>query len=239
MVDPFFRQTAAGREGATGLSFDAGLRAHMQRVFNYMAGGLALTGLIAFWVAGSQTLAHAVFGTPLQWLVMLAPLGFVFYLSAKFNSMSVSKAQTIYWLFAATMGLSMAAIFLVFTGESIARVFFITSATFAGMSLLGYTTRADLTGMGSFMLMGLLGIMLASIVNLFMASAMLQWVISIIGVVVFTGLTAYDVQKIKHSYAQGFGAETNQKLAIIGALELYLDFINLFRFLLSFMGDRR
>jgi uncharacterized protein len=236
MVDPFLRTSAAGERA--GVTFDAGLRAHMIRVFNYMAGGLAITGLIAFIVANTA-LAGIVFGTPLKWVAIFAPLVFVIYLNAKMQSISASKAQTLFWLFCGTMGLSIAALFMVFTGASVARAFFITAASFGAMSLWGYTTKADLTGFGAFLLMGLIGLMIAMVVNIFMASTMLQWVVSVLGVLIFTGLTAYDVQRIKQTYAVGWGAEANNKMAVMGALGLYLNFINAFQFILSLTGDRR
>ncbi len=238
MVDPFFRTTATGREAAVGVTYDAGLRAHMQRVFNYMAGGLAITGLVAFIVANTA-LAGIVFGTPLKWVAIFSPLVFMIYMNVKMMSISASKAQTLFWLFCGTMGLSMAAIFLVFTQASIARAFFITAATFGTMSLWGYTTKADLTKFGSFLVMGVVGLLIASLVNLFMGSAMLQWIVSVLGVAIFTGLTAYDVQNIKQMYAEGWGTEANNKMAVLGSLRLYLNFINAFQFLLSLMGDRR
>ena len=218
--------------------FDAGLRAHMLRVYNYMASGLALTGIVAYAMAFSGLYAQLA-ATPLIWVVMLAPLGFVFFLSFKIQTMRASTAQTLFWAFAGIMGLSMASIFLAFTGASIARVFFITAGTFAAMSLWGYTTKRDLTGMGSFLFMGLIGIVLASIVNMFIGSSALHFAISVIGVIVFVGLTAYDTQRIKNEYAEWHDSETSSKLAIMGALRLYLDFINLFMLLLHFFGDRR
>ncbi len=236
MVDPFSRAQSVS-PAKTG-SMDAGLRAHMIRVFNYMGGGLAITGLVAFLVANTA-LAEVIFGTPLKWLAMLAPFAFIFYMNFKFQGMSASKAQTIFWLFCGAMGLSMAAIFMVFTGASVARAFFITGATFGAMSLWGYTTKRDLTGFGAFLMMGVLGLFIAMIVNLFMGSTMLQWIVSVAGVAIFTGLTAYDVQNIKRNYSAGWGAETNNKLAVMGALQLYLNFINAFQFLLSLTGDRR
>jgi uncharacterized protein len=236
MVDPFLRTSTAGERA--GVTFDAGLRAHMIRVFNYMAGGLAITGLIAFIVANTA-LAGIVFGTPLKWVAIFAPLVFVIYLNAKMQSISAARAQTLFWLFCGTMGLSMAALFMVFTGASVARAFFITAASFGAMSLWGYTTKADLTGFGAFLLMGLIGLMIAMVVNIFMASTMLQWVVSVLGVLIFTGLTAYDVQRIKQTYAAGWGAEANNKMAVMGALGLYLNFINAFQFILSLTGDRR
>ena len=237
MSDPFFRPVAAGVAGAT--SYDAGLRAHMQRVFNYMSGGLALTGLIAFVVAHSP-LAAILFGSPLRLVVMLAPLAFLFFMPGMAaGRYSVGKTQGLFWAFCGIMGLSMATIFLVYSQESIARAFFITAADFAAMSLYGYTTKRDLTGMGSFMMMGVFGLIIASLVNIFLMSSGLQWVISIVGVIAFTGLTAFDVQRIKQNYDQGWGTETNEKLAINGAFSLYLDFINLFTYLLRIMGNSR
>lgn len=237
MVDPFFRSASAS--GTTeAVRVDAGLRAHMQRVFNYMGGGLALTGLIAFIVANTA-LAGLIFGTPLKWVAMIAPFGFIFYMNFKMETMSASRAQTLFWLFCATMGLSMAAVFMVFTGASVARAFFITGATFGAMSLWGYTTKKDLSSLGAFLMMGVLGLFIASIVNLFMGSSMLQWIVSVAGVAIFTGLTAYDVQNIKYTYNHGWGSESNNKMAVLGALQLYLNFINAFQFLLSLIGDRR
>lgn len=237
MVDPFFR-TANVTGAADAARLDQGLRAHMVRVFNYMGGGLALTGLVAFIVANTS-LAEIIFGSPLKWVAMFAPFGFIFYMNFKMQSISAARAQTLFWLFCGTMGLSMAAIFMVFTGASVARAFFITGATFGAMSLWGYTTKKDLSSLGSFLMMGVLGLFIAMIVNLFMGSSMLQWIVSVAGVAIFTGLTAYDVQNIKQNYNAGWGAEANNKLAVMGALGLYLNFINAFQFLLSLMGERR
>jgi FtsH-binding integral membrane protein len=235
MSDPFFRPVAAGVSGAT--SFDAGLRAHMQRVFNYMAGGLALTGVVAYVVA-STPLAGLIFGTPLRYLVMLAPLAFLFFLPGM-NRYSLGQTKALFWGFCGVMGLSLATIFLVYSQASIARAFFITGADFAAMSLYGYTTRRDLTGMGAFMMMGIFGLIIASVVNLFLVSSALQWAVSVVGVIIFTGLTAYDVQKIKQTYSDSWGTDANDKLAISGALSLYLDFINLFMSILRFTGNSR
>tara|TARA_B100001123_G_scaffold421360_1_gene528853 strand:- start:82 stop:786 length:705 start_codon:yes stop_codon:yes gene_type:complete len=218
---------------------DVGLRDYMLKVYNYMATGLGLTGLTALFVAMTPSLFNAIYGTPLYWVVALAPLGFVFYLSARLHRISFSKAQTMFWLFSGVMGLSMAYIFIAFTGASIARVFFITAGTFAGMSLYGYTTKKDLSGWGSFLFMGLIGIIIASIVNIFLKSPMLYYVISWIGVLVFVGLTAYDTQRIKELYYASDTAEVSGKKAIMGALKLYLDFINLFIMLLHIFGQRR
>ena len=218
---------------------DVGLREYMLKVYNYMATGLGLTGLTAWLVAGNETLVKTIFGTPLYWVVALAPLGFVFYLSARLHRISFSKAQTLFWFFAGIMGLSMASIFLMYTPVSIAKVFFITSGTFAGMSLYGYTTKKDLTGWGSFLFMGLIGIIIAMIVNIFLQSSMLGFIISCVGVLVFVGLTAYDTQKIKEMYYASDHPEISGKKAIMGALKLYLDFINLFIMLLHLFGQRR
>jgi FtsH-binding integral membrane protein len=235
MADPLFRSAVAGVSGAT--SFDAGLRAHMQRVFNYMAGGLVLTGGVA-WIVAHTVLAEIIFGSPLRWLVMLGPLAFLFFLPGM-SRYSIGQMKALFWGFCTVMGLSLATIFLVYSNASVARAFFITAGTFAAMSLYGYTTRRDLTGMGAFMLMGLLGMIIASVVNFFLVSSMLQWVVSVVGVLVFTGLTAFDVQRIKQTYADGWGTDANDKLAIASALSLYLDFINLFMSILRLTGNSR
>src|SRR5258707_11671603 len=219
-------------------AIDAGLRAYMLRVYNYMAGGLAVTGIVAY-VAASSGFYQAIAGTPLIWLVMLAPLGFVLALSFGIQRMSAGTAAVLFWIYAAVMGLSLGSIFLVFTGASIARVFFITAATYGAMSVYGYTTRTDLSGFGSFLMMGLIGVVIASIVNIFVGSSALQFAISIIGVLVFVGLTAYDTQRIKAMYLESDTDELEGKKAILGALSLYLDFINLFMMLLQLFGARR
>jgi len=235
MTDPFFRSGVAGLDRIT---MDAWLRAHMQRVFGYMAGGLALTGLLA-WVTANTALAGIIFGTPLRWIIAIAPLGFILAMNFKISTISVSGLKNLFWLFCGTMGLSMGAIFLTYSHASIARAFFITAATFGAMSLWGYTTKANLAGMGSFLLMGVFGIVLASLVNLFLMSSMMQWTISVIGVVVFTGLTAWDVQRIKQTYASTYGREANDKMAVFSALSLYLNFVNAFQFMLQLTGSRR
>ena len=210
----------------------------MQRVYSYMAGGLALTGIVAY-AAAASGFYQAIAGTPLIWVVMLAPLGFVLVLSFGIERMSVGTAMVLFWIYAAVMGLSLGSIFLVYTGTSIARVFFITAATFGAMSLYGYTTKSDLSGFGSFLLMGLIGIVIASIVNIFVGSSALQFAISIIGVIVFVGLTAYDTQRIKQMYLESDYGRNRGKKAVLGALSLYLDFINLFMMLLHLFGQRR
>jgi uncharacterized protein len=220
------------------VDIDVGLRQYMLSVYNYMAGGLALTGLVAYFAAASG-FYQAIVGTPLFWVVLLAPLGMVLLLSFGIQRMSLGATQLSFWIYAALVGLSLAGIFLVYTQASIARVFFITAGTFAAMSLYGYTTRRDLSRFGSFLMMGLIGIILASLVNLFIHSSALQFAVSVIGVVVFVGLTAYDTQRIKEMYFAGDTAIIAGKKAIMGALQLYLDFINLFILLLQFMGVQR
>jgi len=218
--------------------FDEGLRQHMLRVYNYMGLGLVMTGLVAFIVGTTPALYVPIFSTPLKWFVMLAPLAFVLFFSFRMESMSASGAQTLFWAFCAVMGLSLASIFLVFTGTSIARTFFIAAAMFGATSLYGYTTKRDLSQFGSFLIMGLIGVVIASLVNLFLASSALQFAISVIGIVVFVGLTAWDTQSIKEQYAENFDAESKQKLAVFGAFSLYLNFINIFQLLLNFTGQR-
>src|SRR3979409_1391522 len=203
-----------------------------------MAGGLALTGIVAY-AAAASGFYQSIAGTPLIWIVMLAPLAFVLVLIFGIQRMSAATATLLFWIYAAVMGLSLGSIFLVFTGTSIARVFFITAATFGAMSLYGYTTKSDLSGFGSFLLMGLIGILIASVVNIFVGSTALQFAISVIGVIVFVGLTAYDTQRIKEMYLDSDTNEVEGKKAIMGALALYLDFINLFMMLLQLFGQRR
>lgn len=229
------RMTTAQADAA---QIDVGLRQYMLKVYNYMASGIALTGIVAAATASSPAMLQAIFGTPLQWVVMLAPLGIVIFFSARLHKMSAGAAQMTFWAFAALMGLSLASIFIAYTDTSIARVFFITAGTFAAMSLYGYTTKRDLTGIGSFLFMGLIGIVIAMLVNLFLQSTALQFVISVVGVLVFVGLTAYDTQKIKNEYSEFDHSEVADKKAISGALRLYLDFINLFIMLLHLFGNR-
>ena len=218
---------------------DEGLRQHMLRVYNYMMVGLVVTGLVAYLTSTSHDLMMTLFATPLKWVVMLAPFAFILVLSFGIQKLSVQAAQAVFWAYCAAMGLSLATIFVVFTGTSIARVFFITSGTFAAMSLYGYTTKKDLSGFGSFLMMGLFGIVIAGFANIFIGSSALQFAVSVLGVLIFTGLTAYDTQNIKEMYAESYGHEANGKLAIMGALQLYLDFINLFVMLLQLIGDQR
>jgi FtsH-binding integral membrane protein len=245
---------AAARYGQTaaraGAAVDQGLRAYMLRVYTYMALGLAITGAAAlgtFMLAvdrsgGAMQLTsfgHLIYQTPLKWVVIFAPLALVFFLSFQIQKMSVGTAQTVFWLYAALVGLSLSVIFLIYTGQSITQVFFVTAAAFGGLSLYGYTTQRDLSGFGSFLIMGLIGIIIASVVNIFLQSSMMQFIVSVIGVLVFAGLTAYDTQRIKEMYDSMDDDGTMGRKAIMGALSLYLDFINLFLMLLRLVGDRR
>ncbi|MBI5163510.1 MAG: Bax inhibitor-1/YccA family protein [Magnetospirillum sp.] len=228
--------TAAQADAA---HIDVGLRQYMLRVYNYMASGVALTGIVSLLVASSPDALALIFGTPLKWVVMIAPFALVMFISFRIEHVKASTAQALFWVYAALMGASLASIFIVFTGTSIARTFFITAAAFGSLSLYGYTTKRDLTGFGSFLVMGLFGLIIASIVNIFLASTMMQFIISAAGVLIFSGLTAYDTQKIKEIYWEADGSEVAAKKAVMGALTLYLDFINLFIMLLQFLGVRR
>ncbi len=229
-------QSANARAGT--FEFDEGLRQHMLRVYNYMGLGLVVTGMVAYIVGSTPALYVPIFSTPLKWVVMLAPLAFVLFFSFRINSISTAGAQTLYWAFCAVMGLSLASVFLVFTGASIARTFFIAATMFGAMSLYGYTTKRDLSKYASFLIMGLIGVIIAMIVNIFLASSALQFAISVIGILVFVGLTAWDTQRIKEEYAEHAGHETLTKMAVFGAFSLYLNFINIFTLLLNFTGER-
>ena len=232
------QETGRANANAVPLAIDLDLRAYMLRVYNYMAGGLALTGAVAY-VGAVSGFYTAIAGTPILWIVMLAPLAMVFFLSFRIQTMSLATAQLSFWAYAGLVGLSLSGIFLVYTGESIARVFFISAATFGATSLYGYTTQTDLSRFGSFLFMGLIGIIIAGLVNMFMASSALQFAISIIGVLLFAGLTAYDTQRIKDLYTAGEDNVLTGKKAIMGALALYLDFLNLFLMLMQLFGNRR
>ncbi len=228
---------AATSVGVPRAARDAGLRSYMLSVYNYMASGVLLTGIVALLFYNSGFAAQMM-GTPLQWIVMLAPLGFVFTMSFGMHKLQTSTLQMLFWAFATTMGLSMSTIFLVFTGVSIAQTFFAVAAAFAGLSLWGYTTKKDLSGWGTFLIMGVVGLLVALLINLFLQSPAMQLAISGIGVLIFAGLTAYDTQRIKSMYAHVAGTDMMGKVVIMGALSLYLDFINMFTFLLNFMGSR-
>ena len=247
----FNKQTTSVRSSTSEAIIDQGLRAYMLKVYNYMASGVLLTGVIALaffkmavvseggQIIGLTNFGNTIYASGLKWIIMLAPLGVVIYMSFGIAKMSASKAQTTFWIFAALMGASLSSIFLLYTGASITRVFFITAGTFGAMSIYGYTTKKDLTKLGSFLIMGLFGIIIASIVNIFMKSSMMYFVISILGVLIFVGLTAYDTQKIKNMYTASDSGELMGKKAVMGALTLYLDFINLFIMLLRLFGQRR
>lgn len=217
---------------------DEGLRRYMLGIYRNMGIGLALTGLVALGVASTPALVALIFGTPLKWVAMFAPLAFVMFFSFRIDRMTTSGARTAFFAFAAVMGVSMASIFLVFTGTSIAQAFFTAAALFAGMSLWGYTTGRDLTKMSTFLMVGLIGVIGASLVNLFIGSSALQTIVSVAGVVVFTGLTAWDTQRLKSEYFAYAGTQAAEKLAIMGALSLYLNVINLFQLLLGLLGQR-
>jgi FtsH-binding integral membrane protein len=223
---------------APGVVVQAGLSAYMRAIYNYMAGGLALTGVVAYFAVATGVY-QAIARTPLIWLVLLAPLAMVMFLGFRIQRMSLATAQVTYWVYAALMGLSMAGIFLLYTGQDISRVFFITAGTFGAMSLYGYTTQSDLSRWGSFLMMGLIGVIIASVVNFFLHSSALQFAVSVMGVMVFVGLTAYDTQKIKAFYYAADDREMAGKKIVMGALTLYLDFINLFLLLLRLLGGRR
>ncbi len=237
-MNNYNRSMAASQSMDT--SVDAGLRTFMLGIYNNMSIGLAITGLVAFFTSQSQPLMQMIYSTPLRWVVMLAPLGFVIYLSVRVMKLSPAAARLWFFTFAAVMGLSLSYIFLVYTGVSITKVFFITAASFGALSLWGYTTKKNLSAMGSFMMMGLFGIIIAMVVNIFLKSSAVDFAISAIGVVIFAGLTAWDTQRLKHSYYEiGADATMAGRVAIMGALSLYLDFLNLFLFLLRFMGGGR
>jgi FtsH-binding integral membrane protein len=246
----FEGRTVQSRSGTVAGTIDQGLRDYMLRVYNYMGIGVAITGIVAYTVyamavvqtgAGLELTSFGsfVFASPFKWVLIFSPLVMVFVLSAGINRMSLTGAQAAFWVFAALMGASISSIFLVYAGASIARVFFISAASFGALSLYGYTTSRDLSGWGSFLFMGLIGIIIASLVNLFLASTALQFAVSVIGVLIFAGLTAYDTQQIKEMYYAGDDSAVAGRKAIMGALRLYLDFINLFMMLLQLFGDRR
>ena len=248
MAINFGRQSVA--QSLDKSQIDQGLRSYMLQVYNYMTIGLAITGAVSYFFAKlcfiftngqviPTPLGQAIYGSFIQWIIIFAPLGFVFYLSARINKISVSSALITFCAFSAVMGLSMSYIFAVYTSASIAKVFFISSSVFLAMSLYGYTTKKDLTSWGSFLMMGLIGLIIASIVNIFLQSSMMGFVISCAGVLIFVGLTAYDTQKIKNMYLESDVEEISNKKALMGALRLYLDFINLFIMLLRLFGQRR
>ena len=240
------RPTTTGFGASTGRSAnwdrgtvrDAGLRRHMLSIYNYMASGVMLSGVVALGFAASG-LAEQIMVTPLRWLIALSPLAFTMVMSFGVNRLSTNAMRGLFWAFSVAMGLSLSSIFLIYTGPSIAVTFFATAGAFAGLSLFGYTTKKSLSAMGTFLIMGLVGILIASLVNMFLHSPGLAWGISFLGVLIFAGLTAYDTQRLKDQYSYVGGTDMAGKAVILGALQLYLDFINMFMFLLRFMGDRR
>lgn len=237
-----YRTINASQTGVGYGVIDEGLRAHMNKVYGLMSIGMVLTGLVAWAVGTSPEMLQAIFGTPLKWVVIFAPLAVVFAFSAMLNRMSAATAQLVFFVYAALIGLSISSIFAVYTGISITQTFLVTAIAFAGLSLYGYTTKRDLSPFGSFLMMGLIGLIVAIIVNAFLGSPAVAFAISVIGVLLFAGMTAWDTQKIKATYiayAREGDSEWLGKSAIMGALQLYLDFLNLFMFLLQFMGDRR
>jgi len=249
MANQNFNTFGRGGVIADQASFDVGLRAHMIRVYNYMASGLALSGIVAFGLFSSPELAGIFFQISprgavvglngLGWIAILAPLGLLLLTSFRGASMSVRAIQAVYWAVTALMGVSLSLLLFRYTGASVARTFFVTAASFGALSLYGYTTKRDLTAIGKFLFMGLIGLILASLVNVFFPSGAMSFIISAAGVLIFSGLIAYDTQKIKEQYAQAWGSDVAEKVAIFGALSLYLDFVNLFQFLMSFMGQSR
>ena len=218
-------------------TFDEGLRRHMLSIYNYMTSGVLLSGIVAM-LAANSGFAATMMTSPLRWLVILSPLAIVFAMSFGANRFSKGALQAMFWAFATLMGLSLSTIFLVYTGASIAATFFATAAAFAGLSLFGYTTKKNLSGWGSFLIMGVVGLLVASVVNIFLQSPALMFAVSFLGVLIFAGLTAYDTQRLKQEYAYLKGTEFAGKAVILGALSLYLDFINMFQFLLAFLGNR-
>ena len=224
---------------------DVGLRAYMLGVYNHMTTALAFTGLMALGLnflsfSGGQltSIGHLFYNTPMKWVVILAPLGMVFYISARLNKISAAKARNLFYVYSGLMGLSLSSLLLIYTGESVVKVFFVTAAAFSGLSIYGYTTKRSLSGLGSFLIMGVFGLIIAQIVNVFLGSSQLDFMITIIGVLIFAGLTAYDTQKIKNMYLAGDDSETSGKKSVLGALTLYLDFILMFQFLLALLGNR-
>ena len=248
MVNPNFGTFNRAGTVADQASFDVGLRAHMVRVYNYMASGLALSGIVAFGLFSSPELASLFFQVQagrvvglnmLGWIAIFAPLGLLLLVSFRAAQMSVGAIQAVYWAVTALMGVSLSLLLFRYTGASVARTFFVTAAAFGALSLYGYTTKRDLTAMGKFLFMGVIGLVLAGLVNMIWPSGTMSFIISAAGVLIFSGLIAYDTQKIKEQYSEAWGTDMVEKVAIFGALSLYLDFVNLFQFLMSFLGQSR
>lgn len=238
-MSDFMRSSVIRDNAQPRTNVDQGLRKYLLNVYNYMALGLALTGMISVAVASSPNLLYAIYNSPLQWIVMLLPVGLAIFITARLDHLKASTAQMLFWVFAAAMGLSLSWIFLAYTGVSVAKVFFISAGTFAATSMYGYVTKTDLSRFGSFLFMGLIGLIIASVVNLFMRSSGFSYMISFVGVLLFVAMTAYDTQRIKSFYYATDSYEVATKKSILGALTLYMDFINLFVYMLRFLGDRR
>jgi len=236
MNSPFYNQAAQGAR--VGVATDEGLRAHMLRIYNYMASAVLLSGIVAFVIASSPVLTALMVKSPLRWVFMLAPIAFIFIMSWRFERMSKVSLQAMFWAYAACIGVSFAAILLYFTGASVARAFFMAAGLFAGLSLYGYTTKADLSKLGTILMVGMVVVFLASIVNIFLGSSALQFAVSIVGLLVFLGLTAWDTQRIKDTYAEYAGTEFEGKIAVMDSLGLYINFVAIFQFLISLTGQR-
>ncbi|MFM8989171.1 MAG: Bax inhibitor-1 family protein [Alphaproteobacteria bacterium] len=236
MNSPFYNQAAQGAR--VGVATDEGLRAHMLRIYNYMASAVLLSGIVAFVIASSPVLTALMVKSPLRWVFMLAPIAFIFIMSWRFERMSKASLQAMFWAYAACIGVSFAAILLYFTGASVARAFFMAAGLFAGLSLYGYTTKADLSKLGTILMVGMVVVFLASIVNIFLGSSALQFAVSIVGLLVFLGLTAWDTQRIKDTYAEYAGTEFEGKIAVMDSLGLYINFVAIFQFLISLTGQR-
>ena len=236
MNSPFYNQAAQGAR--VGVATDEGLRAHMLRIYNYMASAVLLSGIVAFVIASSPVLTALMVKSPLRWVFMLAPIAFIFIMSWRFERMSKVSLQAMFWAYAACIGVSFAAILLYFTEASVARAFFMAAGLFAGLSLYGYTTKADLSKLGTILMVGMVVVFLASIVNIFLGSSALQFAVSIVGLLVFLGLTAWDTQRIKDTYAEYAGTEFEGKIAVMDSLGLYINFVAIFQFLISLTGQR-
>jgi len=236
MNSPFYNQAAQGAR--VGVATDEGLRAHMLRIYNYMASAVLLSGIVAFVIASSPVLTALMVKSPLRWVFMLAPIAFIFIMSWRFERMSKVSLQAMFWAYAACIGVSFAAILLYFTGASVARAFFMAAGLFAGLSLYGYTTKADLSKLGTILMVGMVVVFLASIVNIFLGSSALQFAVSIVGLLVFLGLTAWDTQRIKDTYVEYAGTEFEGKIAVMDSLGLYINFVAIFQFLISLTGQR-
>jgi len=234
-VNPYLNQS---RVGTADVAFDEGLRSHFFRIYNYMASAVLLSGIVAYLIVSSKPLTQLILFTPLRWVFMLAPLAFVFIMAWRFERMSKTALQAMYWAYAVCIGVSFATILYVYTGASVARAFFMSAGLFAALSLYGYTTKADLSKFSTLLMVGMVVVFIAAIVNIFMHLSALQFAISIIGLLVFLGLTAWDTQRIKETYVEYAGTEVQGKMAVMDALGLYINFVAIFQFLTSLFGQR-